>query len=53
MLFRSGNYCYDSRAVKILREDIFDEWESFSADILGKADSMFAPDMSEALRWFD
>lgn len=49
-MLAAGNYCYDSRAVKILREDIFDEWESFSTDVLGKANSMFAPDMSEALK---
>ena len=49
-MLAAGNYCYDSRAVKILREDIFDEWESFSTEVLGKADSMFTPDMSEALK---
>lgn len=35
-MLASGNYCYDKRAVKILREDISDEWETFSTSILGK-----------------
>ena len=35
-MLASGNYCYDNRAVKILREDISDDWETFSSNILGK-----------------
>lgn len=35
-MLASGNYCYDPRAVRILREDISDEWEHFSGEILAK-----------------
>ena len=49
-MLASGNYCYDKRAVKILREDISDEWETFSTSILGKADAQFVPDMEGALK---
>ena len=49
-MLASGNYCYDNKAVKILREDISDEWETFSTSILGKANSMFTPDMEGALK---
>ena len=33
-----------------MREDISDEWETFSTSILGKADSLFVPDMEGALK---
>ena len=49
-MLASGNYCYDSKAVRILREDISDEWETFATGILGKADSRFVPDMEGALK---
>ena len=49
-MLASGNYCYDNKAVKILREDISDEWDTFSRNILGKANSMFVPDMEGALK---
>ena len=49
-MLASGKYCLDNKAVKILREDISDEWETFSTSILGKADSLFVPDMEGALK---
>lgn len=49
-MLASGNYCYDKRAVTILREDISDEWETFKADVLDKADKMFVADMDGALK---
>lgn len=45
-----GNYCYDPRAVKLLREDISDSWESFSKEILGAMDPRFRLDMEGALK---
>lgn len=33
-----------------MREDISDEWETFSTSIFGKADSLFVPDMEGALK---
>ncbi len=49
-MLASGNYCYDYKAVRILREDISDEWDTFSTNILGTADSRFVPDMEGALK---
>lgn len=49
-MLASGNYCYDKRAVKILREDISDDWETFSSSILGKVNGLFIPDMEGALK---
>ena len=46
----TGNYCYDNKAIKILHEDISDEWETFSTSILGKVNSLFSPDMEGALK---
>lgn len=45
-----GNYCYDSRAVKVLREDISAGWDEFRRDVLAKADSALRPDMEGALK---
>ena len=45
-----GNYCYDPRAVKLLREDISDSCESFSKEILGAMDPRFRLDMEGALK---
>lgn len=45
-----GNYCYDPKAVKILREDISVGWEEFERDVLQVADSRFEPDMDGALK---
>lgn len=33
-----------------MREDISNEWETFCTSILGKADSLFVPDMEGALK---
>lgn len=49
-MLASGNYCYDSKTVKVLREDISDGWEEFSKDVLKKADSSFFVDMDGALK---
>lgn len=48
-MLASGNYCYDNKAVKILREDISDEWETFSTSILAKVNHLFIPDTEGAL----
>lgn len=47
-MLASGNYCYDPKAIKLLREDISDGWEEFSA-ILKQAKG-FAVDMDGALK---
>ena len=49
-MLASGNYCYDNMAVKILREDISDEWQTFSTSILGQVNRLFIPDMEGALK---
>ena len=49
-MLASGNYCYDNKAVKILREDISDEWETFSTSILAKVNHLFIPDTEGALK---
>lgn len=49
-MLASGNYCYDSKAIKILREDISDGWEEFKNDVLDVADSDFHVDMDDALK---
>lgn len=49
-MLAAGNYCYDARAVKILREDISDGWDEFKRDVLDVADSRFAVDMDGALK---
>ena len=49
-MLAAGNYCYDPRAVKILREDISDEWPNFSANVVGAADKRFAMEMEGALK---
>lgn len=49
-MLASGNYCYDSKAIKILREDISDGWEEFKNDVLDMADSAFHVDMDDALK---
>ena len=45
-----GNYCYDPKAVKILREDISDGWAHFSRDILGVMDDRFQVDWEDSLK---
>lgn len=49
-MLAAGNYCYDNRAVKILREDISDGWDEFSKEVLAVADSRFQVDMDGALK---
>lgn len=49
-MLASGNYCYDPRAVKILREDISDDWEGFKHQVLDVADKRFVVDMEGALK---
>lgn len=49
-MLAAGNYCYDTRAVKVLREDISSEWAEFESGILGKADPRFVADMDGALK---
>lgn len=45
-----GNYCYDPKSVKILREDISYGWDEFSTKVLSVADPRFVPDMDNALK---
>ena len=49
-MFAAGNYCYDKRVIKIVREDISDDWQSFKTEILDNANNMFVPDMDGALK---
>lgn len=49
-MLASGNYCYDSKVIKILREDISDGWEEFKCDVLDNADPAFHIDMDDALK---
>ena len=49
-MLAAGNYCYDPRAVKILREDISDGWQEFSNDILAPIGHHFKADMDGALK---
>lgn len=49
-MLATGNYCYDPRTVKILREDISFGWDEFSTDVLAKADKSFKMDTDYALK---
>lgn len=49
-MLAAGNYCYDPKAVKILREDISDGWEEFKTQVLDVADPAFEPSMEDALK---
>lgn len=49
-MLASGNYCYDTEAIKILREDISDGWEEFKEKVLDKANEGFHVDMEGALK---
>lgn len=49
-MLAAGNYCYEPRAVKILREDISIGWDEFRQSILGAAHPSFQPDMEGALK---
>lgn len=49
-MLAAGNYCYEPKVVKMLREDISFEWEEFSQHVLGAADPRFVVDMDGALK---
>lgn len=49
-MLAAGNYCYDKRAVKLLREDISDGWQEFQTTVLAQAAPDFRPDMDDALK---
>lgn len=49
-MLASGNYCYDTEAIKILREDISNGWEEFKEKVLDKAHEGFHIDMEGALK---
>lgn len=49
-MLASGNYCYDPKVIKILREDISYGWEEFSGEVLRVADASFHVDMDGALK---
>ncbi|MCQ2243896.1 MAG: DUF2461 domain-containing protein [Bacteroidaceae bacterium] len=49
-MLAAGNYCYDSRTVKFLREDISLGWEEFRDDVLGAADPRFEMSEEDALK---
>ena len=49
-MMASGNYCYEPRVVKMLREDISFGWEEFKQDVLDVADPSFRVDMDGALK---
>ncbi|MCQ2203550.1 MAG: DUF2461 domain-containing protein [Bacteroidales bacterium] len=46
----SGNYCYDTRVIKVLREDISFGWDEFKSEVLDVADKRFEVDMDGALK---
>lgn len=50
LMVASGNYCYDQRAIKILREDISEGWDDFCNNVIKVADPMFYIDMEGALK---
>lgn len=49
-MLAAGNYCYEPRVVKMLREDISYGWEDFRDNVLGVADARFEADMEGALK---
>lgn len=49
-MLAAGNYCYDPKAIKILREDICFGWSDFERDVLKVADPSFIVDMEGALK---
>ncbi|MDD6891247.1 MAG: DUF2461 domain-containing protein [Bacteroidales bacterium] len=48
-MLAAGNYCYEPKAVRLLREDISENWEAFNAT-LQSADPRFAVDWEGALK---
>ena len=49
-MMASGNYCYEPRVVRMLREDISFGWEAFKENVLDVADPSFRVDMDGALK---
>ena len=49
-MIASGNYCFEPRVIKMIREDISFDWEEFKTDVLDAADSSFKVDMDGALK---
>ena len=49
-MIASGNYCFEPRVIKMLREDISFDWGVFKADVLDVADPSFKVDMDGALK---
>ena len=49
-ILAAGNYCYEPKAIQILREDISDGWENFQNEVLAVADPRFVVDQEGALK---
>ena len=49
-MLAAGNYCYEPKAIQILREDISDGWENFQNKVLAVADPRFVVDQEGALK---
>ena len=49
-MLAAGNYCYEPRVIKMLREDISFGWEEFQSSVLDVADPRFTLDMDGALK---
>lgn len=49
-MLAAGNYCYDPKVIRLLREDISDGWEEFDGRILSNIDRCFVADMEGALK---
>ena len=49
-MLAAGNYCYEPKAIQILREDISDGWKSFQNEVLAVADPRFVVDQEGALK---
>ncbi|MCF2658290.1 DUF2461 domain-containing protein [Parabacteroides distasonis] len=49
-MLAAGNYCYEPKAIQILREDISDGWESFQNEVVAVADPRFVVDQEGALK---
>ena len=49
-MLAAGNYCYEPRVIKMLREDISFGWEEFKSSVLDVADPRFTLDMDGALK---
>ncbi|MCI6875774.1 MAG: DUF2461 domain-containing protein [Parabacteroides sp.] len=49
-MLAAGNYCYEPKAIQILREDISDGWVNFQNEVLAVADPRFVVDQEGALK---